>query len=163
MTRILRLVSAMCVSVAVMSVAEPLVAQTPATASEFYMQYRKVFASAKKVEELLPYMSAATKKQVESTPAAERAQMFEMVKMMGDQTNVKIVKETRTPTGATLASRRSTPTRSRRAARSRSSRKAPRSRLGARAGRRSSTARAMIPVILLRPSRWLRSSSTPPR
>ena len=102
MTRILRLVSAICLSVAVMSAAETLLAQTAATASEFYLQYRKVFAAAKKVEELLPYMSAEQKKQIESTPPADRAEMFEFVKMMSDQTNVKIVKETKTGTGATL-------------------------------------------------------------
>ena len=103
MTRILRLVGALCVSLVVMPAGERLLAQTPATASEFYMQYRKVFAAAKKVEELIPYMSAETRKQIESTPAAERAQMFEFVKMMGDQTNVKIVKATPTATGATLS------------------------------------------------------------
>lgn len=102
MTRMQRLVSAIALSAAVVSAAEPLLAQTAATASEFYMQYTKVFASAKKVEDLFPYMSAETKKQIESTPAAERVQMFEMVKMMGDHTNVKVVKETKTATGATL-------------------------------------------------------------
>lgn len=77
-------------------------APTPGSASEFYLQYRKVFDAAAKVEELLPYMSAATKKQVESTPAAERADMFEMIKMMGEITNIKIVKEARSANGATL-------------------------------------------------------------
>jgi hypothetical protein len=102
MTRILRAVSAISLSLAVLSAAEPILAQTPATASDFYLQYVKVFASAKKVEDLLPYMSADTKKQIESTPPAERVQMFEMVKMMGDHTNVKVAKETKTATGATL-------------------------------------------------------------
>lgn len=79
-------------------------AQAPAagSASEFYMKYRKVFDAAKKVEDLLPYMSAETKKQVESTPPGERGQMFEMIKMFGAITNVKIVKEAPSPKGATL-------------------------------------------------------------
>lgn len=87
-----------------MSPAGTVFAQAPAagSASEFYMQYRRVFDSAKKVEDLLPYMSAETKKQVESTPAGERGQMFEMIKMFGAITNVKIVKEVRSPKGATL-------------------------------------------------------------
>ncbi len=47
-------------------------------------------------------MSADTTKQIQATPPAERGQMFEMIKMMGALTNVKITKETRTATGATL-------------------------------------------------------------
>ena len=66
------------------------------------MQYTKVFASSKKIEDLIPYMSAETRKQIESTPAADRAEMFDMVKMIGWHTNVKVVKETKTATGATL-------------------------------------------------------------
>ena len=73
------------------------------SASDFYMQYRKAFDAAKKIEDVLPFMSADTTKQVQATPPAERAQMFEMIKMMGTLTNVKIVKETKTATGATLA------------------------------------------------------------
>jgi hypothetical protein len=51
---------------------------------------------------VLPFMSAETTKQIQATPPAERGQMFEMIKMMGALTNVKIAKETRTATGATL-------------------------------------------------------------
>ena len=40
--------------------------------------------------------------QVNQTPAGERAKMFEMMKMVGAITNVKITKETPTATGATL-------------------------------------------------------------
>ncbi|MGE3517481.1 MAG: hypothetical protein AB7J63_00875 [Vicinamibacterales bacterium] len=77
-------------------------APAPGSASEFYLQYRKVFDGAKKVEELLPYMSAATRKQVESTPPSERSDMFEMLKMMGAITELKIAKEARSANGATL-------------------------------------------------------------
>lgn len=87
----------------VVLLATSVFAQAPAaTASDFYMQYRKAFAAAKKIEDVMPYMSADTRKQIESTPPAERGQMFEMIKMMGALTNVKIVKEARTATGATL-------------------------------------------------------------
>src|SRR5262249_27431388 len=72
------------------------------SASDFYMQYRKAFDAAKKIEDVMPFMSADTTKQIQATPPAERAQMFEMIKMMGTLTNVKIVKETKTATGATL-------------------------------------------------------------
>ena len=73
------------------------------TASEFYMKYRAIFDKAKTIDEILPYMAKETKAQVESTPAADRAKMFELVKMMNQLTNVKIVKEERTADGATLS------------------------------------------------------------
>jgi len=77
-------------------------AQNAASASDFYLQYRKAFEAAKKIEDVLPFMSADTTKQIQATPPAERGQMFEMIKMMGALTNVKITKETKTATGATL-------------------------------------------------------------
>ena len=79
-----------------------LFAQAEQSASDFYMQYRKAFDAAKKIEDVLPFMSADTTKQIQATPPAERGQMFEMIKMMGALTNVKIAKETRTANGATL-------------------------------------------------------------
>ena len=78
-------------------------AQAAGSASDFYMQYRKAFDAAKKIEDVLPFMSADTTKQVQATPPAERSQMFEMIKMMGALTNVKVVKETPTANGATLS------------------------------------------------------------
>ena len=68
---------------------------TPKSAAEFYMQYRKVFDSATKIDQLLPYMAADTRKEIESTPPTERAEMFELVKMMGAVKNVKVVNEAR--------------------------------------------------------------------
>jgi hypothetical protein len=76
-------------------------AATP-SASDFYLQYRKAFDAAKKIDDVLPFMSADTTKQIQATPPAERGQMFEMIKMMGALTNVKITKQTKTATGATL-------------------------------------------------------------
>jgi hypothetical protein len=73
------------------------------TASEFYMTYRAAFAKAKAIEQMLPLMSAEMKAQVEKTPAAERPKMFEFVQQMSNaMTNVKVIKETKTDTGATL-------------------------------------------------------------
>ncbi len=79
-------------------------AQRPAqTASQFYMKYRAAFEKAKAVDELLPYMAKENRDQVEKTPAADRAKMFEMMKMMGKLTDLKILKEERASDGgATL-------------------------------------------------------------
>ena len=76
---------------------------TEKTASQFYTEYRAAFDKAKAVEDILPYMSAQRRKQVESTPADERKKMFGAIKVMGALSNVKIVKETRTADGATLS------------------------------------------------------------
>jgi hypothetical protein len=73
------------------------------TASQFYMAYRAAFAKAKKVDEILPFLSKATRKEIEDTPAAERPKMFEMIKMMDTFTQVKVVKESKTANGATLS------------------------------------------------------------
>lgn len=72
------------------------------TGTQFYMAYRAAFAKASKVEELFPFMGAAQRAQVEKTPAAERPEMFKMIKAFNTFTNVKVTKETKTATGATL-------------------------------------------------------------
>ncbi len=93
--------AAACVVMAI--VAAPVAAQKPEqTVSQFYMTYRTAFDKAKTIDELLPYMSKETRAQVEATPAAERPKMFGVIKIMGTLTNVKIVKEEKTATGATL-------------------------------------------------------------
>ena len=92
-----------CLLVMILAAAVSAGAQTAEkTASQFYTEYRAAFDKAKAVEEILPYMSAERRKQVESTPAAERKKMFGMIKMMGTLTNVKILKEARTADGATV-------------------------------------------------------------
>jgi hypothetical protein len=79
-------------------------AQAPAakTATQFYMEYRAAFDKAKKVEELFPYLSADHRKEIEATPAAERPKMFQFLKMISAMTNVKVIREDRSSTGATL-------------------------------------------------------------
>jgi hypothetical protein len=62
------------------------------TATQFYEEYLAAFAKAKKIEDLVPFLSADRRKQVEATPASDRAKMFEMMKMLS-ATNVKVLKE----------------------------------------------------------------------
>ena len=89
-----------------LAIAAPLAAaeQASQTGSEFYMAYRKAFAKAQKIEDILPMMAAPRRKQMEKTPADERTMMFGMIKeMAAEQGEVKIVKETATATGAELS------------------------------------------------------------
>jgi hypothetical protein len=98
--RLARFVIASLVLVMASSLAH---AQKPAqTASEFYMKYRAAFDKAKTIDEILPYMAKENRAQAAATPAADRAKMFEMVKMMNKLTGVKILKEERTADGAML-------------------------------------------------------------
>jgi hypothetical protein len=78
-------------------------AQANQTASEFYTAYRAAFDKAKKIEELIPYMSKSMKADIEKTPTSERPTMFEMIKEMSKMSDVKIVKETKTADGVTLS------------------------------------------------------------
>ena len=72
------------------------------TATDFYLEYQKAFDKATKVEEILPYLTKERRAQVEKTPAAERAQMFELMKTLGTLKDLKVVKETKTQTGYEL-------------------------------------------------------------
>jgi hypothetical protein len=73
------------------------------TATEFYTAYRTAFAKAKAIEDLSPYMSKEMKAQVDSTPAAQRPEMFAFIKeMSASMTNVKVLDETKTNEGVTL-------------------------------------------------------------
>jgi hypothetical protein len=66
------------------------------------MDYRVAFDKATKIDDVLPYMSKQRVDQVAATPADERAKMFEMIKMMGTLTDVKVLKEAKSADGATL-------------------------------------------------------------
>jgi hypothetical protein len=84
-------------------------AQTPApekaqTATQFYVSYRQAFDKAKKIDDLLPYMAEKNRKQIAETPAADRAQMFGMMKAMGAITDLKVLKEDRQPDGSAVLS-----------------------------------------------------------
>jgi hypothetical protein len=67
------------------------------------MRYRAAFDKAKKIEDLTPYLSKKSLDMVNGTPAADKPKFFEMMKMMGSITDVKVVKETKTADGAMLA------------------------------------------------------------
>jgi hypothetical protein len=62
------------------------------TATQFYLDYRKAFDKATKIEDVLPFMAAKNRKQVEDTPKADRPKMFEFMKMV-TVTGVKVLKE----------------------------------------------------------------------
>jgi hypothetical protein len=101
MKHLVRVVAALCLPVFLLGVTRPVHAQAK-TASQFYMEWRKAFDTAKKMEDLLPWMSADVRKQMESTPPGDRAEIFGMIKIMGALSNVKITKETANAKGATL-------------------------------------------------------------
>ena len=71
-------------------------------ATKTYLEYRTVLAKAGKIEEILPYLAKARRAKVEETPAEQRARMFSFVKAMSETVELKVVKETTTPTGAEL-------------------------------------------------------------
>jgi hypothetical protein len=95
--------AAACLAVLLLAgaTAAPLLAQKD-TPTQFYTKYRDVFDKAKSIDDLLPYMSKQNVEQVKMTPEKERASMFEMIHEMGVVKNLKITKETKTATGATL-------------------------------------------------------------
>ena len=72
------------------------------TASQFYMRYRAAFDKAKAFEEIAPFMSAKTRKDMESRPADQRKKMFAFVQVMSAVKDAKVVKEEKTAAGATL-------------------------------------------------------------
>ncbi len=74
----------------------------PQTATQFYMDYRAAFDKASKIDDLFPYMTADNRKEVEGTPKADRDKMFQMMKIVGALTNVKVIKESPTPDGGAL-------------------------------------------------------------
>jgi hypothetical protein len=77
-------------------------AQTQPTASQFYMKFRTAFDKAKAIEDVLPYMAKENRDKVAATPADDRKKMFEMLKMLNKLSDVKITREEKTATGATL-------------------------------------------------------------
>src|SRR5262249_20775188 len=62
--------------------------------------YRAAFDKATKIEDLLPYMSAETRKQAESTPKEEREKIFGMIKMLDTHTKIKVTREDRQADGS---------------------------------------------------------------
>ena len=81
----------------------PAAAQKPGqTATQFYNEYRTAWVHSKSMDTLLPYVSKESRAQYDTTPREQRQPMFKMMKELGTMTNVKVVKETRTPDGYVL-------------------------------------------------------------
>jgi hypothetical protein len=62
------------------------------TATQFYLDYRKAFDKATKIEDLLPFLAAKNRKQVEDSPKADRDKNFGLMKIMA-VTGAKVLKE----------------------------------------------------------------------
>ena len=75
-------------------------AASPAT--RFYMDYRTAWGKATSIDALLPYLSRDGRTEIEATPQDKRQMMFDMMKMMGNMTNVKVVKESKQGDGYML-------------------------------------------------------------
>jgi len=73
------------------------------TPTEFYMSYRAAFEKAQKIEELVPFLAAKFRQEVEKTPADERVKLFGIMKMMGAMSDIKVVKTTKSGNGEMLA------------------------------------------------------------
>jgi hypothetical protein len=99
-----RTVTGLCLAIATLFAVAPsamLAGEAKGEGTKLYTEYRAVFAKAKAIEDILPYMAKERVAQVEATPKEERAKMFEMVKMM-EVKDVKVTKETKTEKGFTL-------------------------------------------------------------
>lgn len=82
-------------------VAPPNVRAQSKTATQFYQEYLAAFDKAKTIDEILPFMAAENRKQVEATPKDERDKMFGMIKILS-HSNVKVLKEERSADGKTI-------------------------------------------------------------
>ncbi len=92
-------IAAMMVSSALAEVTR----QADQTATAFYLSYRDAFRKATKIDDILPYLAKSRRGMIDTTPAGERPKMFEVIKSLDRFTNVKVLKETKTATGATLS------------------------------------------------------------
>jgi hypothetical protein len=78
--------------------------QTTETATQFYSRWRSTALNAKSVEEITSFWTTEMKDEFNMEPDSAKAGTLDMVKRVyGMQTDVKVVKETLTPSGATLS------------------------------------------------------------
>ena len=94
-----------CALVMAVALGAGLAAQPDATyksGGEFYLAYRVAFDRATSIDELLPWVAKGRRDQIAKAPPSERKEAFEMIKMFDDRTNVKVVKETPSASGAEL-------------------------------------------------------------
>jgi hypothetical protein len=83
-----------------------LAAQAPTgeTAAQFYLRWHTTALNAKSADELAAFWNADTLEQFNMEPPPARSETLDMIKRAyGRQTDVKVVKETATPNGATLS------------------------------------------------------------
>jgi len=83
----------------------PAIAQPAASydsGSAFYLAYRQAFDKATTIDELLPWVAKGRAEQIAKAPDTERREAFAMIKMFDDRTNVTVVKETPSASGAEL-------------------------------------------------------------
>ena len=74
------------------------------TASQFYLRWRTTAINAKSIDEVRPFWSADMREQFDMQADSDKAALLPMMKQgYGAQTEVRVVKETPTPTGATLS------------------------------------------------------------
>jgi hypothetical protein len=87
-----------------MLIALPVAAQKAGqTAAQFYTEYRGVWQKAKSIDPILPYLSKDSRAEIEATPNDKRQELFGMMKLMGNMTDVKVAKETKQGDGYALA------------------------------------------------------------
>jgi hypothetical protein len=78
--------------------------QTVETATQFYVRWRTAALNAKSIGEITPFWTADTIEEFNMEPDSAKAGALAMVKRVyGMQTDVKVIKETATPNGATLS------------------------------------------------------------
>jgi hypothetical protein len=102
----LKFVRSALIVVVTIAAAAALVQAQPAaqkTAGAAFLEYRAVFEKAKAVDEILPFQSKDVRAQILKTPAAERKQMFEMMKAFSDARGIKVIKEAKNAAGVELA------------------------------------------------------------
>jgi hypothetical protein len=74
------------------------------TATQFYLRWRRTAVNAKSVDEITAFWTADALEQFSMMPDSARADTLAMVnRFYRTQTDVKVVKETATPTGAALS------------------------------------------------------------
>jgi hypothetical protein len=78
--------------------------QASETATQFYLRWRSTVLAAKSMDEITPFWTAEMTDQFSMEPEAAKADTLPMIKRFyGAQRDVKVIKETATPTGATLS------------------------------------------------------------
>lgn len=105
--RSLRLASVLAVALVaaspIASFATAPQAQAAETASQFYLRWRAAALNAKSIDEITPFWTAEMAGEFSMEPDSAKAGTLPMMKRIyGMQTDVKVVKETATPAGATL-------------------------------------------------------------